>query len=130
MNNSKNIYSFLPFIFLIILITSVPLSITMYFENPVDLVKRAAFIIAASLLIISALIISANSALSEKKEISVNLKLYIDIPVLILLLTLVISTIFSRSPLLSTFGQYQREIGLITFIYLTFIYIISSSSFI
>ncbi len=129
MNNSKNIYSFLPFIFLIILITLVPLSITMYFENPVDLVKRAAFIIAASLLIISALIISANSALSEKKEISVNLKLYIDIPVLILLLTLVISTIFSRSPLLSTFGQYQREIGLITFIYLTFIYIISSAIF-
>jgi len=51
-------YSYIPFYLLMLLITSVPFAISMYFENPVDLVKSSAFEITGALFIILTLVIS------------------------------------------------------------------------
>ncbi len=98
----------------------------MYFENPVDLVKMSAFIITGSFFIIFSLIILTEDNLRNKSKLSFNINGSIDVPVLIFLTAAVLSAIFSINPKVSVFGQYQRQISLITFLYLAAIYFLSS----
>ncbi len=129
MDSRLNNYSYIPFYLFVMLITSVPLAISMYFENPVDLVKRSAFIILGSFFVLFSLVISIEENLKKENKFSLNINKAFDIPVLIFILAAILSTVFSIDPKVSVFGRYQREIGLITFIYLALIYFLSSGIF-
>ena len=118
--------NYIPFYFFVLLIISVPLAITMYFENPVDLVKMSAFIITGSFFVMFTMVIQAESRLIGGKGTFFSLNKSLDVPVLIFLLAAILSTIFSINPKVSALGQYQRQIGLITFVYLAVIYFVSS----
>jgi O-antigen ligase/Tfp pilus assembly protein PilF len=109
-----------------LLVISVPFAITMYFENPVDLVKMSAFITTGSFFVMFSLAIAAEDNLKKGNNLSFSLNKSLDIPVFIFILAAVLSTIFSINPKISVFGQYQRQIGLITFVYLAVIYFLSS----
>ncbi len=108
------------------LMVSVPLAITFYFENPVDLVKKSAFIIMGSFFIIFSLALYIDSRGRTENKFTFELNKPFDIPVLLFVFAVILSTIFSINPAVSIFGQYQREIGMITFLYLVLIYFISS----
>lgn len=108
------------------LMVSVPLAITFYFENPVDLVKKSAFIIMGSFFIIFSLALYIDSRGQAENKFTFELNKPFDIPVLLFVFAVILSTIFSINPAVSIFGQYQREIGMITFLYLAAIYFISS----
>lgn len=116
----------IPFYFFVLLIISVPLSFTLFFENPVDLVKMSALYITGSFFIIFSLIIITEDNLRNKSNISFVFNRSTDLPVLFFLIASILSTIFSINPKISLFGQYQRQIGLITFIYLAIIYFLVS----
>jgi len=118
--------TYIPFYFFVLIIISVPIAITMYFENPVDLVKMSAFIILGSFFIMFSLIILIEDNLKNKNKLSFTINRSIDLPVLLFLIAAILSTVFSINPKVSVFGQYQRQIGLITFIYLAAIYFLSS----
>lgn len=118
--------TYIPFYFFVLLIISVPFAITMYFENPVDLVKMSAFIILGSFFVMFSLIILIEDNLKNKNKLSFTINRSIDLPVLLFLTASILSTVFSIKPKASVFGQYQRQIGLITFIYLAAIYFLSS----
>lgn len=116
----------IPFYFFVLLIISVPLSFTLFFENPVDLVKMSALYITGSFFIIFSLIIITEDNLRNKSNISFVFNRSTDLPVLFFLIAAILSTIFSINPKISLFGQYQRQIGLITFIYLAVVYFLAS----
>lgn len=118
--------SYIPFYFFVLLLVSVPLSITFYFENPVDLVKKSAFIIMGSFFIIFSLVLTTERTGRTENKFTLEINKSLDIPVLFFMLAVILSTIFSLNPVVSIFGQYQRGIGLITFLYLTIIYFILS----
>ena len=126
MDTRTNNLSYVPFYFFVLLIVSVPLAVTMYFENPVDLVKMSAFIITGSFFIIFSIVILTEDKLRNKSKFSFTINRSIDIPVLLFLTAAVVSTIFSINPKVSVFGQYQRQISLITFLYLVVIYFLST----
>lgn len=109
-----------------LLVVSVPLAVTMYFENPVDLVKMSAFIITGSFFIIFSIVILTEDKLRNKSKFSFTINRSIDIPILLFLTAAVVSTVFSINPKVSVFGQYQRQISLITFLYLVVIYFLST----
>jgi len=98
----------------------------MYFENPVDLVKMGAFVILGSLFVIFSLVISLEENLKSGNKFTLYTNRLIDIPVLFFAAAAILSTIFSISPRTSFFGQYQRQIGLNTFLYLVVIYFLLS----
>ncbi|HRF64443.1 MAG TPA: O-antigen ligase family protein [Ignavibacteria bacterium] len=98
----------------------------MYFENPVDLVKMGAFVILGSLFVIFSLVISLEENLKSGNKFTLYTNRLIDIPVLFFAAAAILSTIFSISPRISFFGQYQRQIGLNTFLYLAVIYFLLS----
>ena len=126
MDTRTNNLSYIPFYFFVLLVVTVPLAVTMYFENPVDLVKMSAFIITGSFFIIFSIVILTEDKLRNKSKFSFTINRSIDIPVLLFLTAAVVSTIFSINPKVSVFGQYQRQISLITFLYLVVIYFLST----
>lgn len=126
MDTRTNNLTYIPFYFFVLLIISVPFAITMYFENPVDLVKMSAFIILGSFFIMFSLIIFIEDKLRNNSKLTFAVNRSFDIPVLLFLAAAIFSTVFSINPKVSVFGQYQRQIGLITFLYLGIIYFLSS----
>jgi hypothetical protein len=102
-----------------------PLAISTYFENVSDLLKSAsleffsgAFIIFSCFVIIKSCKTASEINLFDKA---------LDPFVLQYFLSAVFSTLFSISPVISFHGQYLRQIGLITFIYLVLVYLLSSN---
>ncbi|HRJ85798.1 MAG TPA: O-antigen ligase family protein [Ignavibacteria bacterium] len=126
MNTRPGNLTYIPFYFFTLLLVTVPLAITMYFENPVDLVKMGAFVILGSLFVIFSLVISLEENLKSGNKFTLYTNRLIDIPVLFFAAAAILSTIFSISPRISFFGQYQRQIGLNTFLYLAVIYFLLS----
>ncbi len=126
MNTRPGNLTYIPFYFFTLLLVTVPLAITMYFENPVDLVKMGAFVILGSLFVIFSLVISLEENLKSGNKFTLYTNRLIDIPVLFFAAAAILSTIFSISPRTSFFGQYQRQIGLNTFLYLVVIYFLLS----
>lgn len=98
----------------------------MYFENPVDLVKMSAFIIMGSFFIVFSLAITWEDHLMNGRDLPFSINKSYDIPVLAFIAAAILSTLFSINPGTSIFGQYQRQISLITFLYLAIIYFLSS----
>src|SRR5213593_842283 len=111
------------FYLFLLFVVAVPLAITMYFENPVDLVKSAALrIVGGSFIIVTLLTAIGIYYFKKDSESPIEFDLFFDTPVLLFLITAVLSTIFSINSLVSFFGQYQRQIGLLTFFYMVTIY--------
>lgn len=98
----------------------------MYFENPVDLVKMSAFIIMGSFFIVFSLAITWEAHLMNGRGLQFSINKSYDIPVLAFIAAAILSTVFSINPGTSIFGQYQRQISLITFLYLALVYFLSS----
>lgn len=98
----------------------------MYFENPVDLVKMSAFIIMGSFFIVFSLAITWEDHLMNGRGLPFSINKSYDIPVLAFIASSILSTVFSINPGTSIFGQYQRQISLITFLYLALVYFLSS----
>lgn len=98
----------------------------MYFENPVDLVKMSAFIIMGSFFIVFSLAITWEDHLMNGRGLPFSINKSYDIPVLAFIAAAILSTVFSINPGTSIFGQYQRQISLITFLYLALVYFLSS----
>lgn len=125
MKNVSKYFGFPYFLFLL-LIVSVPLVFTTYFENPVDLVKSGTVKIIGSLLIIFTLLILYGLInFGENSGITFRFNKSIDIPMTALIASALLSAIFSLNPLVSFYGQYSRQVGLIIYIHLAALYFLS-----
>lgn len=126
----------LSFCFLLVTVAGVPLAITTYFQSPDDLVKSVTLKIAGGCFIIVTLLTMLRNQPSnpfQREKTSDpseplrngNFSPAFDIPVLLFLAAAILSTIFSINPMVSFFGQYQRQIGLLSFLYIIIIYFLS-----
>jgi len=120
LTKSKGLY----YIFLTLLVV-IPLAITTYFYNIADLIKSSLLVFAGGLFICLALL-QLFYGISKKNTISIRFDKSLDISVLVFLFACILSTIFSLRPAISFWGQYERQIGLVTYLYLAFIYFLSA----
>ncbi len=114
-------YSF----FALIIVT--PLIFLKYIESSFDLAKKASLIIIGGLFIIITLIYLISELKQGAREnggIFIDKKF--DPAIIFFLIAALLSTIFSIKPYVSFQGQYSRQIGFITFLYLSVIYFLSS----
>lgn len=84
--------TFIPFYFFVLLMVSVPLAITFYFENPVDLVKKSAFIIMGSFFIIFSLVLTTERTGRTENQYTLEINKFLDIPVLLFMFAAILST--------------------------------------
>lgn len=120
------------FLSFLLLIVTVPLTITTYLYNRSDLPKYSVLVILGTVFIVASLIISLYSLYKNPEKngkLTLEFDTVFDPLVFIFLLTAVISTVFSLNPYVSYHGQYERQIGLLTYIYLFLIYYFSSRVF-
>ncbi|RPI16927.1 MAG: hypothetical protein EHM58_10985 [Ignavibacteriae bacterium] len=113
-----------PFYMLIALVVVLPLVFTTTVESLFNVVKSTAFRMLSGLFFISLIIFLWNKLKQNRFEYIANRA--IDSAVLFIFLGAVISTVFSINPYVSLFGQYSRQIGLITYAILTLLYFLSS----
>lgn len=99
----------------------IPLAYLPWFTNGFDLIKNTIFRSLILILIFShgASFVLQNSAQIDKARF----KKPISIVFLCLILLLIISTIFSPTPLVSFFGNYQRQLGLVSFLFIAILFI-------
>jgi len=103
-----------------------PFFISRYFFSVNDLPKNSALIIFGSVLLsLFVIIFSYRLIRAKESPASVYLVPKLDFPIIIFLIACIISAIFSLNPSTSFWGSYERQLGLITFIYLTVLYFIS-----
>lgn len=111
--------------FLFILIALIPFTVTKLLYSQSDLPKAAVLIIFGGIFISSVLIPAAYYFLSKSKSqtaLRFSFSSPLDAAVLIFFLAAAVSTVFSINPHVSFYGQYERQVGLITLLYLTLIY--------
>lgn len=114
----------LPYYILAFLIFILPLIFTKHVEGIFTTTKSAVFRILSCVFFISIFIYLWDKIKQNKIEITINKA--IDAAVLFIYFSAVISTIFSLNPYVSIFGQYTRQIGLITYTIITLLYFLSS----
>ncbi len=121
-------YYLLLFLFIII-----PLAITTLTNSRTDLPKSASLVIFGGLFLTAGLLIFCLTYFRTAKGKTFNLSIEydkkIDPFVFLFLLAAIISTIFSINPGVSFYGPYERQIGLITYIYIFLVYCFSSYIF-
>jgi len=111
---------------LCVIIIAIPFSISRYFFNVNDLPKSSALMISGSIIIsLFAAIFSFSLFKDKNKDTFLYFAPKLDLGILLFLAACIISTVYSLKPSISFWGQYERQVGLITFIYLTAIYFIS-----
>jgi len=131
----------LSFWFLLLLVAAVPLAISTYFQNPDDLVKSVTLKIVGGLFIVVTLAATFTDASwrsrfrrnpgwdkvsgSRRRVYAFPEGSAIDLAVLFFLAAATLSTVLSIDPLVSLFGQYQRQVGLISFLYVVGVYFLS-----
>ncbi|MEO8513377.1 MAG: O-antigen ligase family protein [Ignavibacteria bacterium] len=110
---------------LFLLIIAVPLAVTTLTHNQSDLPKNFVLTITAGLFclsVIAGFCIKFFFTVEKSREKLFTFLPSLDIPVILLLLSAVLSTLFSINSYISYYGQYERQIGLVTFIYLFIVY--------
>lgn len=111
--------------FLFLLIALIPLTVTKLLYSQSDLPKAAVLIIFGGVFITSVIIPAVYRSLFTRKNSS-GLQFCFNSPldagVLVFVFAAALSTIFSINPQVSYCGQYERQVGLITLLYLTLIY--------
>jgi len=123
----------LQFYLLLFLFIIIPLAITTLTYSRTDLPKSASLQIFGGIFIITALLVFYFRYFSLSKDENFNITVEYDKTfdpyVFLFFLSAILSTIFSINPKVSFYGQYERHIGLITYIYIFFIYHFSSYIF-
>lgn len=113
-------------IFLLLLAFIVPLAITKYLNNQSDLPKNAALQLFGAVFVISVIV---RGYFSGKGQNSIADRFQhtspLDPYVLVFLFTAIAVTVFSVNPVVSFYGQYERQIGLVTILILGLIYFYS-----
>lgn len=118
----QKIFYRIPFYFFLAFIFILPLSILTYFENPVDLLRSSMLKIFGTIFISALLMNSIKNFFQSKANFIVYFNRTLDTPVILFGGAVIISVIFSISPSVSIWGQYQRQFSLITYIYILLIY--------
>lgn len=114
----------IPFYFLAGLILLLPLVFSASVDNSYDLVKNAYFKSVSAVFIFISLIVLRKRFISSKPYLIINKP--IDAGIILFIIAAVLSTIFSINPWVSLYGQYLRQIGLLTYTALFIIYLILS----
>lgn len=132
MANGKNRSQVIEYSFfaLLALLLVTPLAFTKYIENGYELTKAASLkVLGGIFIIIFAMYLIAK--FKEKKNAGefVLIDKNIDPFALFFLIAALLSTLFSIKPYISYYGQYDRQIGFITYFYVFLIYFFSSSIF-
>lgn len=114
------------FILLLLLAFIVPLALTKYLNNQSDLPKNAALQFFGAVFVISVIVrgyFSGNgqNSIADRFQHTSPMDPY----VLVFLFIAVAVTIFSVNPAVSFYGQYERQIGLVTILMLGLIYFYS-----
>lgn len=115
---------------LLMLIAAVPLTVTTITHNQSDLPKNAVLIIITGLICVltaCSYLIAIFSKGNNDTSFRLNFLPQLDIPVILLFLSALISTLFSINSNNSYYGQYERQIGLLTYINLLIIFFIAAS---
>lgn len=114
------------FYLLIILIAALPLTISGYFYNINDLPKSSVLMLLGGALII---VFTVPAAVKSFKQNSFSFKHAgsIDYGILLFVLSLSISAVFSLRPVTSFFGQYERQFGLVTYFFIAAVFFIAGS---
>jgi len=110
------------FILFIILIILVPLGFWKDFDNGFDLVKLSILKIAGGFFIISCSVYLLIRNSKKSKSSGIKIERTLDPLMLFFLISVILSTVFSFNIYLSFFGNYETQIGLITYLYLFVIY--------
>ncbi len=110
---------------LYLLISLIPLTVTKLLYSQSDLPKATVLIVFGGIFITAVMLPIIYGILFARKKTSglqFSFTTPLDAAVFIFLFAAVLSTIFSIDPLVSYYGQYERQLGLITLIYLTLLY--------
>jgi O-antigen ligase len=111
--------------YLLVFITAVlPLTISRYFFNVNDLPKSTVLMVIGGLIVILTSVYLIQRIFNEKFLVF-NYAGLPDYSILLFILSLIISTIFSLRPYISFFGQYERQFGLITYLFAAALYFIA-----
>jgi tetratricopeptide (TPR) repeat protein len=108
-------------------IVLVPLSFWTDFDNKFDLIKVSALYTAGGLFIILSCIFFISEISKGKFSGKFRVFKTLDLLIVIFLLSIIMSSAFSTNLYISFFGTYNRQIGLLLFLYLVTIYFLSDS---
>lgn len=114
----NKIFSFLHLFFIVLLLFSTVFFFSHSLNNQTDIPKLLVFYLFGGFFILTAFLFIC----IKNTSVQFTFDKSIDLPVLLFLLFLILSTVFSVNPHISFFGPYHRQISLITYLYLTVIY--------
>jgi putative inorganic carbon (hco3(-)) transporter len=117
----------LTFFFLVLSVISVPLLFWAEFDSKFDLIKASVLFTTGGLFIIFSCIYYIKEINMGKLQGNFRLLKSPDLLILIFLLSVIVSSVFSGNIYVSFFGSYSRQIGLLLFLYLVVIYFLSDS---
>lgn len=93
----------------------IPLAVTTYLNNQSDLFKNALLQALGGVFVISAAAFRFFTGTRNKKNVKLlQFNSAIDPYIILFMLAAIVTTIFSLNPEVSIYGQYERQIGLIT----------------
>jgi O-antigen ligase len=105
------------FVILLSICFLIPLAVTTYLNNQSDLFKNALLQALGGFFVILTVIFSFFTVLRNKKSIKLlQFNSAIDPYIILFLIAAIVTTVFSLNPEVSFYGQYERQIGLITII--------------
>ena len=116
-------YSFFALIFI------TPLIFSKWVENSFDLVKKSSLIFFGGLFIMFTIFYIFASRYDKDPITKPTFDKRFDLLIIFFLIAASVSTIFSIKPYVSYYGQYERQIGLITYIYVVAVYFFSARIF-
>lgn len=127
-NNLNNyLYQDISYYLFILLTVLVSLGFWKEFDNGFDLVKSSILKLAGGLFIGLSSLNYFSKSLTKSNINTFRFWGTLDIPMLFFLISVILSTIFSANIYLSVFGNYETQIGLITFLILFIIYFLLPS---
>lgn len=125
----------LSYLLLFALLTITPLIFLKQIESTFDLAKKSSLIVLGGIFFIASCLYFLIKTY-HNKDISVNVfnvNLYIDkkmdIALLLFLAAAFLSMVFSIKPYVSFYGQYTRQVGFVSYLYLFLVYFIGSQLF-
>lgn len=111
------------FVILLLICFLIPLAVTTYLNNKSDLFKNALLQSLGGVFVISAVVFSFFTGTRNKKNVKLlQFNSAIDPYIILFILAAIVTTIFSLNPEVSIYGQYERQIGLVTILMLGLLY--------
>jgi hypothetical protein len=122
-DSSKDIYRNISFIIFAVLIVSVTLAFWKPFDNAFDFVKASLLRFTGGLFITSCSVYFLFGKNINRKTPSIPVDKNADLTMLIFIAAAALSAMYSVNPILSFWGNYEIQIGFITYLNLAFIYL-------